>query len=59
MAMLQRLRQRRLEQFAAQLITRQPNGFKHRQYFHRIVDDFRTAPLGRGGAQRMIQQPQR
>jgi len=51
-------RQRRLEQFAAQLVARQPHRLEHGQEFRRIINDFRPGTFGRPAAQRTVQQPQ-
>ena len=58
LVMFQPFGQRRLEQLAAQLVAGQPDGLEHRQHRDGIVDDFGSAPFGRGRGQRTVQEPQ-
>jgi len=51
-------RQGGFEEFAAQLIARQPHRLEHRQQFGRITDDFRAGSFTNPAAQRTVQQPQ-
>ena len=50
--------QRRFKQFAAELITGQPNRFEHRQYLRRWVEDFGARACWWSGGQRTVQKPQ-
>jgi hypothetical protein len=49
--------QRRLEQFAAQLVAGQPEGLEHRQHLGRIVEDFGSGAPGQCRAQRTVEEP--
>jgi hypothetical protein len=57
--MLEPFGQRRLEEFAAQLVAGQPDGLEHGQHLARIVGDFGAAAFGRSGGQWTVQEPQR
>jgi hypothetical protein len=59
LVMFQPLGQRRLEEFAAQLVAGQPDALEHRQHRDRIVADFGPAAFGRSRGQRPVQEPQR
>ena len=50
--------QRRLEQFAAELITGQPNRLEHRQHLGWWVDDFRSRAGWWLAGNRTVQKPQ-
>ena len=51
--------QRRLEQFAAQLIAGQPDRLEHRQQHRRVINDFWAGSFAGFASQRTAQQPQR
>ena len=52
------MRQRRLEQFAAQLIAQEPEGLERRQQVRAIIKGFGAGPLSGCGLEWPVQKPQ-